>query len=177
MKLIKLNENQYNEIADIVKLTEYRFYNNIRKFINDILRDPVGAKVPLTLEMNGFTRNELLRELIKLGILVKKQKIVDKDLDGNPKKAVMSVRYEISKDDYREKLDIVYKDLVLNKKNKLMDECDGSVPSGTTSAASSGQVVGQPLFGSVVKQRNKSVTNDFQFDTPLTFFVKKNREQ
>lgn len=104
MKTVKLNESQLNEIADATKLTEYKFYNNVQRFLSDLLKDPVGAKVPFLLQANNIARNQLLYHLKSNGIINRHQKIADKDSQGNPKTARMVIKYSVPKKDFAKKM-------------------------------------------------------------------------
>lgn len=128
MKTIKLNEGQINEIAEVTKLTEYKFYNNVQRFLSDLLKDPVGAKVPFLLQANGIERNQLLYHLKSRGIINRTQKISDKDSQGNPKTARMVVKYNVPKKDFAKKMKKLYIDMVAKnvpekeKKKEVMNE-------------------------------------------------------
>lgn len=104
MKTIKLNESQLNELSDATKLTEYKFYNNVQRFLSDLLRDPVGAKVPFLLQANNIARNQLLYHLKSNGIINRHQKISDRDSQGNPKTAKMIIKYSVPKKDFAKKM-------------------------------------------------------------------------
>lgn len=170
-KTIKLNESQLNEISDVTKLTEYKFYNNVQRFLSDLLRDPVGAKVPFLLQANNIARNQLLYHLKSNGIINRFQKISDKDSQGKPKTARMVIKYSVPKKDFAKKMKRLFIDLVAKnvpqKIEKMLteeceiSECDGGAASaGTTNCQSSGAFV-QPLFG---VQRRKMPT-DLEEDT------------
>lgn len=103
-KTIKLNENQLNELSEATKLTEYKFYNNVQRFLSDLLKDPVGAKVPFLLQANNISRNQLLYHLKSNGIINRHQKISDKDSKGNPKTAKMIIKYSVPKKDFAKKM-------------------------------------------------------------------------
>jgi 8-oxo-dGTP pyrophosphatase MutT (NUDIX family) len=112
MKTIKLNESQLNEIADATKLTEFKFYNNVQRFLSDLLKNPVGAKVPFLLQANNIARNQLLYHLKSNGIINRYQKISDKDSQGNPKTARMVIRYSVPRKDFAKKMKRLFIDLV-----------------------------------------------------------------
>lgn len=127
-KTIKLNESQLNELSDATKLTEYKFYNNVQRFLSDLLKDPVGAKVPFLLQTNNIARNQLLYHLKSNGIINRYQKISDKDSRGNPKTARMIIKYSVPKKDFAKKMKRLFIDLVAKnvpeKIEKMIDECD-----------------------------------------------------
>lgn len=128
IKVIKLNESQLNEIADATKLTEFKFYNNVQRFLSDLLRDPVGAKVPFLLQANNIARNQLLYHLKSNGIINRYQKISDKDSQGNPKTARMVIRYSVPRKDFAKKMKRLFIDLVAKNvpekiEKMLSEEC------------------------------------------------------
>ena len=161
-KTIKLNESQLNELSDATKLTEYKFYNNVQRFLSDLLKDPVGAKVPFLLQANNITRNQLLYHLKSNGIINRYQKISDKDSRGNPKTARMIIKYSVPKKDFAKKMKRLFIDLVAKnvpeKIEKMIDECDCGGAMGATAGNESMGQFSQPLFG--VQRRKMPVEID-----------------
>lgn len=111
-RVVKINESQVSSLSDATKLTEYKFYNNVQRFLSDLLRDPVGAKVTFILSANGIDRKQLLYHLLKNGMVLKHQKISDTDSQGNPKTARMIVRYSVPKKDFAKKMKRLFISLV-----------------------------------------------------------------
>ena len=169
-KTIKLNESQLNELSDATKLTEYKFYNNVQRFLSDLLKDPVGAKVPFLLQANNIARNQLLYHLKSNGIINRYQKISDKDSRGNPKTARMIIKYSVPKKDFAKKMKRLFIDLVAkNVPEKIekmisedlgkdIDECDCGGAMGATAGNESMGQFSQPLFG--VQRRKMPVEID-----------------
>lgn len=163
-KTIKLNESQLNELSDATKLTEYKFYNNVQRFLSDLLKDPVGAKVPFLLQANNIARNQLLYHLKSNGIINRYQKISDKDSRGNPKTARMIIKYSVPKKDFAKKMKRLFIDLVAkNVPEKIekmisedlgkdIDECDCGDAMGATAGNES---MGQFLTSLSGVQRRK----------------------
>lgn len=92
---IVINESDLERITDMMEMTEQKFFSNIKYFISQLLQDPVNAKVPSIFSQRGYTRSSLLSYLLggKDPILFRKQRICDKDENGNPKKATMMVKF------------------------------------------------------------------------------------
>lgn len=157
-KTIKLNESQLNELSDATKLTEYKFYNNVQRFLSDLLKDPVGAKVPFLLQANNIVRNQLLYHLKSNGIINRYQKISDKDSRGNPKTARMIIKYSVPKKDFAKKMKRLFIDLVAKNVPEKIDECDCGGAMGATAGNESMGQFSQPLFG--VQRRKMSVEID-----------------
>lgn len=189
-RIVYINEDTARDIKNSMKMTKYKFYSNVKKFLHDLLVDPVNADVPMLLKMYGYTRNSMLKLLIDNKIVVKKQKIVDKGKDGKPMTPVMRVKYEKVPDDYS-----VPKKNFLNKlerlyirefeKNTINEECaaggdcggegnNGNSPSGSTTTFTAGdyQVI-QP-FGGIVSpvgyngNRNKRKKKEIDETTATT---------
>lgn len=151
-KTIKLNESQLGDLSDATKLTEYKFYNNVQRFLSDLLRDPVGSKVPFLLQANNISRNQLLYHLKSNGIINRFQKISDKDSQGNPKTAKMVIKYSVPKKDFAKKMKRLFIDLVaknvpekiekaLTENNQFKDELDLMKGSPLTMG-----VIGHPKY-------------------------------
>lgn len=157
-KTVKLNESQLNELSDATKLTEYKFYNNVQRFLSDLLKDPVGAKVPFLLQANNIARNQLLYHLKSNGIINRYQKISDKDSRGNPKTARMIIKYSVPKKDFAKKMKRLFIDLVAKNVPEKIDECDCGGAMGATAGNESMGQFSQPLFG--VQRRKMSVEID-----------------
>ena len=107
-KTVKISNSTLKIIKEELEMTEYKFCSNIKKFLSELLSDPVNAKPSLIIEKNGFDRNTLIRDLIKYGILEKKQKISDKDENGQAKTSVMKVKYAVPKEMFKHKLKKYY---------------------------------------------------------------------
>ena len=169
-KTIKLNESQLNELSDATKLTEYKFYNNVQRFLSDLLKDPVGAKVPFLLQANNIVRNQLLYHLKSNGIINRYQKISDKDSRGNPKTARMIIKYSVPKKDFAKKMKRLFiylvaknvpekiEKMISEDLGKDIDECDCGGAMGATAGNESMGQFSQPLFG--VQRRKMTVEID-----------------
>lgn len=174
-RTIILDEDTINKIMEERQMTEYRFYSSIKKFLHDLLIDPVNAKPSSILSFNGLTRYRLIHYLVNYGIVEKDEKIIDTDEDGNLKNATMKVRYKVPKKNFDRKLKRLYIRLfeknVPTRENIVME--DGEC-GGATGSDASGQY-SQPLFG--VQKRNiynmeeATATNtvgDYQYTVPFT---------
>ena len=189
-RVVYINESTANELRNAVKMTEHKFYSNVKKFLHDLLVDPVNADVPMLLKVHGYNRNSMLKQLIDNNIVIKKQKIVDKGKDGEPMTPVMRVKYEKVPDDYS-----VPKKNFLNKlerlyirefeKNTINEECaaggdcggegnNGNSPSGSTTTFTAGDYSFIQPYGGVVSQvgyngnRNKRKKKEIDETTATT---------
>lgn len=189
-RIVYINEDTARDLKNAMKMTKYKFYSNVKKFLHDLLVDPVNADVPMLLKMYGYTRNSMLKLLIDNKIVIKKQKIVDKGKDGKPMAPVMRVKYEKVPDDYS-----VPKKNFLNKlerlyirefeKNTINEECaaggdcggegnNGNSPSGSTTTFTAGDYQVTQPFGGIVSQvgyngnRNKRKKKEIDETTATT---------
>lgn len=107
-KIIVITESAAQMLQDEFGMTEYKFNSSIKKFLHDLLVDPINAIVPSVLKFNGLNRGKLLKYLSDNDIIVKDQKIHDKDENGNPVTATMKVKYNVPKKNFDRKLKKLY---------------------------------------------------------------------
>ena len=96
MKVIHLNEEK---LSIILKEEEDRylpfktFYDEVIKFLQKLLKDPIGAKPSDTLSSFGLDNKKLRKELLDKNIISKKERI-DEPYDEETGK--MTSRYYVS---------------------------------------------------------------------------------
>lgn len=169
-RTIIINESDFQRLQKIsedydreMEMTEQKFHSNIRNFISQLLQDPVNAQPSTLLRTNGLNRSILLKYLLKGGIIIRDERISDKDENGEPKTATMMVKFRCPKKNFDRKIQKLYmrffeKNLpqrqIHLRHEEINEDGEGGAIGGATSAASSGQFI-QP-FGSV--QRRKMPT-------------------
>ena len=169
-RTIIINESDFQRLQKIsedydreMEMTEQKFHSNIRNFISQLLQDPVNAQPSTLLRTNGLNRSILLKYLLKGGIIIRDERISDKDENGEPKTATMMVKFRCPKKNFDRKIQKLYmrffeKNLpqrqIHLRHEEINEDGEGGAIDGATSAASSGQFI-QP-FGSV--QRRKMPT-------------------
>lgn len=107
-RTIIINESDLNRLYDEMKMTEHKFFTHIKNFIATILQDPINAQPSDLLKFYGYKRSVLLQYLEKYGLLVRQEKISDKDENGNPKTATMMVKFRCPKKNFERKLEKLY---------------------------------------------------------------------
>jgi len=182
---IIINEDAMRRLENEFNMTEYKFYSNIKRFISQLLQDPVNAQPPIIFKVYGYNRSILLKELLDSGILIKSEKISDRDENNLPKTATMMVKFRCPKKNFDRKLEKLYmrlfeKNLPPRKSRKfeesfeLNEDGEGGAMGGATSADSSGQFI-QP-FGDVQRRKmpveideTTATTNtgDYQYTVPF----------
>lgn len=169
-RTIIINESDFQRLQKIsedydreMEMTEQKFHSNIRNFISQLLQDPVNAQPSTLLRINGLNRSILLKYLLKGGIIIRDERISDRDENGEPKTATMMVKFRCPKKNFDRKIQKLYirffeKNLpqrqIHLRHEEINEDGEGGAIGGATSAASSGQFI-QP-FGSV--QRRKMPT-------------------
>lgn len=169
-RTIIINESDFQRLQKIsedydreMEMTEQKFHSNIRNFISQLLQDPVNAQPSTLLRTNGLNRSILLKYLLKGGIIIRDERISDKDENGEPKTATMMVKFRCPKKNFDRKIQKLYmrffeKNLpqrqIHLRHEEINEDGEGGAIGGATSAASSGQFI-QP-FGDV--QRRKMPT-------------------
>ena len=172
-----MNESTINDLFDAKDMTEYKFISNVKKFLSQLIDDPVNAQPSRVLKFNGLDRKKLISKLMDNGIVVKKERISDRDENGNPKTATMLVSFKIPREDFGHKMKKLYISLFENVQSPYEFICeDGGAGAsggacaggdcggmscgeacsagGATSADASGQFI-TPLFGTIVRRKKK----------------------
>lgn len=141
------NENVYKKRTIIItesmaqslkeSITEHKFNSNVKSFISQLLQDPVNTDVPKMFKDMGIKRSRLLNLLTNNNLIVRSEKISDKDENGNPKTATMLVKFKCPKKNFDRNLRKLFIRLFEKNLPKFeMNEEDGG--NGATSANSSG---------------------------------------
>lgn len=174
-RTIVISENVVKQLNEELEMTEYKFNNNIKKFLSDLLADPVNAKPSFLLLRNGLTRSRLLRFMANIGMIERDDKISDKDENGQPKTATMMVKFRVPKKNFDRKLRKLWirlfeRNLPERKRTEELNE-EGE---GATAANASGQF-SQPLFSiqrrkmPVEMEEATATTNvgNYEYDVPF----------
>jgi hypothetical protein len=162
-RIIVIDESVLSEINDKVTMTEEKFFNGLKRFLRLLLSDPVNADTSDRFKANGLDRNTLVKMLIDNGIVSKKQRINDRDENGDFKTATMKTKYVVPKKGFDRKIKRLY--IKLFEKNLPINEEDGGAAmGGATSAESSGQYSANafPLMRRTMYSKNMDESTDTQ---------------
>lgn len=107
-RTVIINEDIYNQIQEGLEITQYKFKNNLKKFLAELLEDPIGAQPSVLFTGNGIDKNTLIKTLIDNKVINKVLKIDDHDSEGNPHTAKMIVKYSVPKHRFNDRLDVLY---------------------------------------------------------------------
>lgn len=173
-KIIIIDENMARIIKEDLQMTKYKFVNAIKKFLHDILIDPVNATPPPILSLYGYNRYKLLRYLINYNIIEKEERIIDTDENGNPSKVTMKVKYKVPKKNFERKVDRLYiRFFEKNTPDKDDIVTEDGEAIGATGSDASGQY-NQPLFGlqrrhiyDIDETTSTFNVGDYQYDVPF----------
>ena len=121
-KTIVINESDISKIV----MTPHKFHTQIKRFIAQLLDDPINAQPSELFKFNGYTRSKLLNYLLKRSIINRKQRISDRDENGQPKTATMMVKFICPKKNFDRKLEKLFIELfeknLLPRKHKETQE-------------------------------------------------------
>ena len=181
-RVIVITESMAKYLREEIEMTEYKFQINIKKFLHDLLVDPVNAQVPEVFRYYGYNRSKLIALLKLNDILRKNERIVDKDEFGNDRTATMQVKYRVPKKHFDRKLRNLFikmfeRNVPEVKRNELDEEGCGAMMGGATSAESSGQF-SQPVFPmqrrttynnsrEIEEDTTTSSAGNYQYDVPF----------
>lgn len=175
-RTIIINESDLERLADMTEMTEQKFHANIRHFISQLLQDPVNAKVPYIFSQRNFTRSSLLAYLLggKDPILIRDERISDKDENGEPKTATMMVKFRCPKKNFDRKLEKLFikmfeKNLPPRKQKEKEEEVDEASGCGASGAA--GGTFVAPVFPMIRREIGESTTTfntgKYTYDAPV----------
>ena len=155
-KVIVITESAANMLREEIEMTEYKFNSAIKKFLHDLLVDPVNAEVPTIFKFYDINRSRLVKYLIDNDLVRKEQKIRDTDENGDYVTAMMKVRYNVPKKNFVRKLKKLYIKLfeknvpeIIHSEEEQIDEttaCGGGVDAMGGNGAAGGAYTA-PLFG------------------------------
>ena len=120
MKVIRITEDAVLKIKTAMikseeKMTFFSFFKEIKKFIVDLLEDPINAKPGEELSMRGFTSGKLRKLLRDANVIVMKEKI---DEPHNEETGELESRYYLSykvpKKNFKKKIRRLYQNLFEN---------------------------------------------------------------
>lgn len=174
---IIITEDMVKLLEEETKMTEYRFNSNLRFFLRDLLIDPMASQLPTVFSQRGYTKSRFIQILINNGILEKKERISDKDENGEPKKATMMVSYRIPSEGLKRKIKKLYikmfeRNIPERPKETVNEDGEGAVMAGATTSDSSGQYTA-PLFGiqrrkmPTVETTTTTTVGDYQYTVPF----------
>lgn len=125
-KTIIISESMQKELNDILSMTQFKFKSNIKKFLAELLEDPIGAMPDMIFTHNGLDKNKLIKSLVDNKVINKKMTIDDHDADGTPHKAKMIVRYSVPKERFNDRLDALYDVLFPDVPAKINEDGGGA---------------------------------------------------
>ena len=141
MKNIYITESQLMLIKESEdEVTYYEFQREAKKFMSDLLKDPIGAKSRELFTKHGIGRNSLIKKMRDCGLLTKKENIVEPyNEETGKKESTYVVSYKVPKKDFDKHMHRLYSKLFENKPKENIEECDaGSAMGGGASTAGNG---------------------------------------
>ena len=137
-RTVIINEDIYNQIQEGLEITQYKFKNNLKKFLAELLEDPIGAQPSILFTGNGIDKNTLIKTLIDNKVINKVLKIDDHDSEGNPHTAKMIVKYSVPKHRFNDRLDVLYGILFPNVEGVINEDGGGATNCSGVSASGNG---------------------------------------
>lgn len=120
-------------------ITFEEFFKEVKLFLFDILNEPLSKNISDKLLGCGFTRDKLIKVLLKNGVIKRTEKIIMPKKDSNDS-VKYSVKYKLVRKQFGlkiKKIYIAYFDI--DDTNCNVNECDGGATS-CSSVASSGSL-------------------------------------
>ena len=121
---IYLNEEKLLLIkeAEEEKITFYKFFTEVKKYIQNLLENPIGAKPSDFFKTNNISKSVLLNKLLERNIVIKKEDIKEpRDADGNVT-SVHYLQYQVPRKNFEQKIKRLYSYFFENEKRKKIQE-------------------------------------------------------
>lgn len=158
------------ELQESLSMTKFKFLANMKKFLANLLTDPVNSEPEFIFTHNGLNKSDLINHLLDNNIILRKNTIDDHDADGNPHTAKMVIKYTVPKNRLNDKLDCLYDILFPSIINE--DGCAGAMGGGMGGAASANISAGgqysQPIFGVQRRSPKKNKTDESKIYEAVT---------
>jgi hypothetical protein len=166
---IYFNEEQKKLLSEVMEIgdrpiTYHGFLTHVKKFLKELLTDPINAKVDNYLLTYGIYKPKLLQKLLKRNVIVKEEKIIEKEGE----KPVFSIKYKVLRMDFEKKLRRMFAELcevnLPEKQNveKNIEECDSGGMGGATSASAVNATapitpMGQPMRRTIYLTKEQAI--------------------
>jgi hypothetical protein len=146
MKLVYIKESKINVLRESEEeLTFWRFFVEVKKFITDLLNDPIHARPSVVLVSNGLDNDTLRKKLQDESVIVKSEDIREPHDETTGKiESRYYLSYKVPKKDFKKKLRRLYRktiessvneeitrdkiDMMLNSPLTMGVVCDGNAP-------------------------------------------------
>lgn len=107
-------------------VTFYKFFTEVKNFIQDLLDDPIGAKPSGFFKAHGISRSLLLNKMLDRDIITKKENIDEpNDADGKMK-SMHYLQYKVPRKNFEQKIKRLYSYFFENEKRRNINETFGN---------------------------------------------------
>lgn len=127
MKLVYIKESKVGILKESEEeLTFLRFFVEVKKFITDLLTDPIHARPSLTLVSHGLDNDNLRRKLQDEMVIVKKENINEphNEVTGEIESRYY-LSYKVPKKDFKKKLRRLYQKIFESGINESYNTTNG----------------------------------------------------
>jgi hypothetical protein len=108
-KTLYITESQLAMLSEEKhKVTFFKFFTELKKFLADLLEDPIHAKPSAFFKEHDISRSKLINKLMDKDIISKKERIDEpNDADGKPK-SMHYIKYKVPKKNFERKAKRLY---------------------------------------------------------------------
>ncbi|MBR6516964.1 MAG: hypothetical protein IKT40_09040 [Bacilli bacterium] len=122
MKKIYIKESQLELISGLnnkdEEVTFEEFFINIKDFLKGILQKPHETNPSELFTNRGITKNELISKLKDINLIKSEEKIDERPrVEGGKKVAIHTIKYNVLKNRFKDKLKCLYKDIFVESYN------------------------------------------------------------
>ncbi len=104
------------------EVTFYKFFTEVKNFLQDLLDDPINAKPSGFFKSHGISKSVLLNKMLDRDIVAKKENI-DEPTDADGKiKSMHYLQYRVPKKNFEQKIKRLYSYFFENGKKRSVNE-------------------------------------------------------
>lgn len=87
------------------------FFVNAKNFLKDLLTKPYEAELPSIFKMKGYTKDDIISAMKKIGLLKSEENIIEVPVNEGKLRAKHTIKYKIPKQRFMDKLRELHKEL------------------------------------------------------------------
>lgn len=90
------------------KVTFFKFLTEIKKFLKELLNDPIYAKPDMFFREHGISKSVLINKLIERDVLVREEDIREPEDANGEKKSTHYVKYNVKRKNFETRIRRLY---------------------------------------------------------------------
>ena len=91
------------------EMTYFKFQTEVKKFLRELLSNPINADITDYLKGRGISRDDILNRMLDRGIVIKKEGFDERyDAESKKKKSIHHLKYTVCSKNFEDKMHRLY---------------------------------------------------------------------